>query len=134
MKNFNNSNKHIAVKSLAIGVAVGIVAISLMLLITSFSFAQIKSIPTAMLGTISMIFASLGACIGAYVSLRIMRNNGLVWGAICGAVLFVIVLILGLINSTDSLSIATIIKCFAMLLSGAIGGVVAVNKKQKIKY
>ena len=57
----------------------------------------------------------------------------MMYGILTGLVLFLVVVIVGVCSSSESVTIATVIKGIAMLLSGAIGGIVAVNKKQRVR-
>ena len=134
MKNKRKFKINNSLKSIIIGTLSGVFTISLLLLLTSMILTHTLSIPDAVLSTLSMLLASFGTFIGAYISVRIMKSNGLLWGILNGLILFLIVFILGVINHTDLPSIASAIKCMAMVLSGAIGGIISVNKRKKSRY
>ena len=77
--------------------------------------------------------AALGALGGGYIAVRIAKCRGMFYGVLTGMALFFGVVIAGLCTSTESITLATVIKAAAMLLSGAVGGVVAVNRKQRVR-
>lgn len=89
-----------------------------------------KSVPGSAIGTITMVFGAFGALAGGYIAVRIARCRGMMYGILTGLVLFLVVVIVGVCSSSESVTIATVIKGIAMLLSGAIGGIVAVNKNR----
>ena len=126
----NSMNK--GVKAVMFG-AVGLVVCTALLLIASFALAQMKSVPGSAIGTITMVFGAFGALAGGYIAVRIARCRGMMYGILTGLVLFLVVVIVGVCSSSESVTIATVIKGIAMLLSGAIGGIVAVNKKQRVR-
>lgn len=127
----NNMNK--GVKAVMFGTIGGLVVCTALLLIASFALAQMKSVPGSAIGTITMVFGALGALAGGYIAVRIARCRGMMYGILTGLALFLVVVIVGVCSSNESVTIATVIKGIAMLLSGAIGGIVAVNKKQRVR-
>lgn len=127
----NSMNK--GVKAVMFGAIGGLVVCTALLLIASFALAQMKSVPGSAVGTITMVFGAFGALAGGYIAVSIARCRGMMYGILTGLVLFLVVVIVGVCSSTESVSIATVIKGAAMLLSGAIGGIVAVNKKQRVR-
>lgn len=122
------------VKAVITGVLSGVVVITSQLIIGAAILTQMKTIPDTAMGTIAMVFAALGALAGGYITVRISKCNGMLYGLLTGFIIFALIVIMGLCGGTESISIATVIKGVAMLLSGAIGGITAVNKKQRVKY
>lgn len=127
----NSMNK--GVKAVMFGAIGGLVVCTALLLIASFALAQMKSVPGSAIGTITMVFGAFGALTGGYIAVRIARCRGMMYGILTGLVLFLVVVIVGVCSSSESVTVATVIKGIAMLLSGAIGGIVAVNKKQRVR-
>ncbi len=75
-----------------------------------------------------MSFASL--ITGFYAGIKI-RSNGLVVGIIYTLPINALLLIISLISSNFTLGINFFISLFALIISSAIGGIIAVNKRLK---
>jgi len=84
----------------------------------------------------TMIFAVAALCIGAfgggYIAARINKSMGMAAGAVCGVAVFVILWAAGALMGTQ-IGIVTLIRGIAAVISGALGGVLGVNKKKKRK-
>ena len=61
------------------------------------------------------------------------RRRGLVTGLATGALMFASIFITSVISGTTDDVAGTLIKCGVYMLLGSIGGVVRVNKRQKVK-
>lgn len=129
----NESSMNKGVKAVIFGSIGGMIVCTALLLLASFALAQMKSVPDSAVGTITMVFGAFGALAGGYISVRIARCRGMLYGILTGLTLFLVVVIIGVCSSAESVTIATVIKGVAMILSGAIGGIVAVNKKQRVR-
>ena len=81
-------------------------------------------------------FAMAALCIGAlgggYITARINKSMGIAVGAVCGTGVFLILLALGAIFGSE-LGIVTMIRAAVAVISGALGGVLGVNKRKKHK-
>lgn len=105
-----------------------------LLIIVLFSFIIVKSENVNY--SLLMPFGMAASCVGAFscgfISARISGSAGMLIGAISGAVMFVLLLglsvLLGILPEAVSL-----LRLVLMVLSGAIGGVVGVNRKRKRK-
>ena len=129
----NDSGMPKGVKAILFGTIGGMILCTAELLLAAGALSQLKTIPDSALSTITMVFASLGALGGGYIAVRIAKCRGMFYGVLTGMALFFVVVIAGLCMSTESITLATVIKAAAMLLSGAVGGVVAVNRKQRVR-
>ena len=129
----NGSGMHKGVKAILFGTIGGMILCTAELLLAAVALSQLKTVPDSALSTITMVFAALGALGGGYIAVRIAKCRGMFYGVLTGMALFFVVVIAGLCTSTESITLATVIKAAAMLLSGAVGGVVAVNRKQRVR-
>ena len=77
-----------------------------------------------------MSSAAIGSFIGSYIAVRISKINGMLYGMACGFVLFVILFIGSLIIAREPLTMMVAIKAILLILVGAIGGIIGVNKKR----
>lgn len=132
--NIGNNSKALYIRGLLIGAVAGCLTIVLLLILSSFILTQIGNLPTDYLSWILLALDGIGALAGAYIAVRIIKAGGLIWGSAAGAVIFLMILIAGLISSTDTLSFYTVLKLIVLVLAGAAGGILAVNKKERVKY
>ena len=87
----------------------------------------------AALGVAVMAGVSFSAFAGSYTAVRIYKEKGLIVGIITSLLIFIIIFITGLLNCTDNVSVMSLTKLIAVLCAGALGGIVSVNKKKRIR-
>lgn len=119
------------VKAILFGSAVGAIVCACLLALFAFMFVSVKSVPQAMIQWLVIICAAIGAFTAGYISIRIYRSKGLIYGAMAGLLMFVILTVVAFIISRDKFTYITVIRLIAMVLSGAFGGVLGVNKKRR---
>lgn len=127
-------NKSLYIRGLLLGAIISCLVITVLLIITSFVLTQTGNVPTDILNIIIYVLDGIGVFCGSYIALRIIKAGGLAWGIISGFVLFLIIFIAGLISSTETLSASTFFKLLISVICGALGGIIGVNKKKKVKY
>ena len=126
-----DANFSAALKASLFGTAVGALICAGFLLLFSFFFVAVKSVPQFMIQTIAIFCAVIGAFIAGYITTRIYRSKGLVYGAFAGFLLFFVITLIAFIISRDKFTFLTLIRFSVMVFSGAIGGVLGVNKKRR---
>ena len=89
-------------------------------------------LPTELTNYITIALLSIGAFSGGFITSRITKSAGLVVGLITGFAIFVLIMITGLTNSDDPVTVLTLIKFAALLVSGGIGGIVGLKRKERI--
>lgn len=127
------SNKTSVVKGILLGTVVGVLGIVVLLLITGIVLTQSGNIPTDFLNIVMLCIGAIGVFISSYIALRIIRSGGLLWGCANGLFMFIIIFTAGLISSTDTLSSFTFLKLAVFVLCGGLGGIISVNKRNKLK-
>ena len=122
-------------RSVLIGVLVGIVVCIVLILILSFVLVKSGQLPTNTVYILLQIIGALSAFLGGYTAVRIYKSMGLLIGISTAFIMFLIVFIVGLSTSVESVSVLSLTKLVAMLCAGAVGGILSVNKKKRIcKY
>ncbi len=81
--------------------------------------------------TVAMLAA--GTFLGGFISARITKSAGLITGLVTGFIIFFLVTVVGIVRSNDSVTIVTLVRFIATMLAGGLGGIVGVNKKEKLK-
>ena len=111
------------------GVSGGAIACFLMLLIFS-AILSISSASSSIAKPIATAVLFLSAFICGYISSRILKEKGILIGAVSGAIYFLLYAIIGLIFGSKSLQAAVSLKFIIAVVSSAIGGVIGVNRRR----
>ena len=125
-------NGKLSVKAIGVGAGISAAVILLLLCLMSVILLLAPSIPYDALPYLSLIPISIGIFVGSYIAAVISGSKGLLTGLCCGAVLFIILLIAGFADEKQSVSVLTLIHLAVCLLSGALGGVRGVNRKERL--
>lgn len=129
--NINIINKHF-IRSIILGVIISSVTIALMLFICTLLFVISGKYPESIIEYITLVFLALGGFVGGNAGGKIYKSNGIFIGGIIGIIMFIIIILSGFISNFASLSIFTLYKFIILVVMSAIGGIVGVNKKDKI--
>lgn len=121
-----------SVKGIIIGGVSELVVCILLFVITAFALTKAGYIPDQFISTLTTILSAVSCFVGGFISARIVKKSGLAVGAITGFILLFIQLITSLITGDLSPTMLILIKAASLILSGAIGGIFGVNKKEKI--
>ncbi|MGN0453081.1 MAG: TIGR04086 family membrane protein [Ruminococcus sp.] len=130
---FFKSGITLYIKAVTAGIIAATIVCLAMLLIVSLILLISGILPKGILVWVGVVVSALSAFTGGYVSARITKSNGLLVGAVCGAVIFLILFIAGLAGTEDNVSYITFVKLIAVTICSALGGIKGVNKKDKIR-
>ena len=112
-----------------LGITVTLCLFVLLALIMSFSI-----LPTNSASVVASIAIAAGSFFGGISAAKKLGKNGLVIGAICGFLLFIILTLIGVAAFKSAPGTSTVIRLLIFVVSGAIGGIIGVsgNDKRKI--
>ncbi len=114
-------------KSSAIGAGIGIIFSSIVMFLMA-AILSIGNIPFIVIPPMAIFTLILGGFCGGLAAAKLSCEKGLLCGAISGVIFFLIAWIFGGILSIGDFSLAAIIKAIVIIISGAFGGVIGVNK------
>jgi putative membrane protein (TIGR04086 family) len=117
------------VKWILIGDLAGVFVCSTLLCVFAFVFVKIRNIPGSLIDPIAVICASAGSLVSGYVSVLLSKQKGIFYGLASGLFLFLVLLFIGITVANEPFTFFSLIKLFAMLLCGAVGGIIRVNKR-----
>ncbi len=123
-------DKKKAVVSVIIGTLCGLAAAAVVLMIFAFITVKMQTVNDAVFLPVVIAAACIGAFCGGYISARINRNAGLVTGAASAVLIFAVILCISAALGAIPQAAAAL-RLAAMVISGAIGGILGVNKKRK---
>lgn len=127
-KNNSKSLRYI-VKPLIWGVFLGASLCALLPILSALLITKSGNIPYSFMIPMMLVFAGLGAFAGGYISAFISKESGMLYGAMCGFILFSMIFTGGIIIAHESVTMITAIRALTMVLCGSIGGIIGVNKK-----
>lgn len=126
-------NKKLTAKAVLFGVLASLlISIILMCCVSVFILTN-GLLPTQMTNIITLSSLGAGTFVGGIISSRITKSAGLITGLITGFAVFLIITIIGLCKSSDTITYLTFIRLAITVILGGIGGIIGVNKKDKIK-
>jgi putative membrane protein (TIGR04086 family) len=122
-----------ALRSIVIGSVAGAALCAALLGAFALAFVSAGHIPQGLISPLVIGLSALSAFTAGFITAKISRKRGLAYGMLSGLLLFVLFLVSGLVASREAVSAASGMRMIVMALSGAVGGLLAVSKKSKIK-
>ncbi len=116
-------------RPVAYGILFGTIACVAMLMLLSV-ILSIVDVPQMLIEPLALLSACVGAFISGLVCSRMSREKGFFLGLVCGAVLFLIMLLCN-IPGSQGVGLMAVIKLLSMLISAGVGGVAGVNAPRR---
>jgi putative membrane protein (TIGR04086 family) len=91
---------------------------------------QSVDVPRAAILPLAITAAAIGAFLAGLTAAAIAKQNGLLLGAVCGLVLFLLILLAGVARYAGVNGGNAVLKLAILLLCGSIGGVLGVNLRK----
>ncbi len=109
-------------------------ATALLLACAAGALASIKRMPWELLPLLTTAWAGAGAFLGGWLAARLIGERGLLWGLVCGAVSGAAVLLIALALRGEAPLPAALTRLGALLLAGAVGGILGVGGRRRVKF
>lgn len=109
-------------------------ATALLLACVAGALASIKRMPWELLPPLTTAGAGAGAFLGGWLAARLIGERGLLWGLVCGAVSGAAVLLIALALRGEAPLPAALTRLGALLLAGAVGGILGVGGRGRVKF
>lgn len=113
-----------------VGVAVGLIGCIGLLMLMAL-IVQSVDVPRAAILPLAIAAAAIGAFLAGLTAAAVAGQKGLLLGAVCGLVLWLLILLAGVARYEGVSGGNALIKFAAFLLSGGIGGVLGVNLRRR---
>ena len=130
MKTQTNSILRQWLRPIGVGLCVGVIVGTLMLLLLALLFRSVE-LPRGAATPLAVTAAAVGAFGAGLTAALTARCRGLALGTLCGVGLFLILLIVGLIRNGDLSPGFALVKAATLTLSGGVGGIVGVGRKHR---
>jgi len=119
-------------KPIIIGVLSSALIIAILLCLSAVVLNLTPSVPYGIIDYLTTAIAGIGVLIGSYIASAIMKSRGLIIGLLCAFIILAIIIAIGLSDGKNDVSIMTAIRSAVLLICGAVGGILGVNKKEHI--
>ncbi len=116
------------VKPVLIGLAVGVLC-CILLLLAMAATVQTVDVPRRVTMPLAVSAGALGAFFAGLTAARISRRRGLLLGALCGLLLFLMILAAGFARYSGVSGGYAMVKMAVLMLCGAAGGFIGVGKR-----
>lgn len=106
------------------------IIITLILLIIYSAILTYTNVNESTMKITIIVITAISILIGSFISSSNIKKNGLTNGALVGLIyILTIYLLSSIVSQNFMLSVTSIVMIIASILAGAIGGIIAVNKK-----
>ena len=122
-----------SVRAVVFGGVAGAILCTVFLIFCAFILSAASQMPQTILPTLTLAISAISAFLAGIVAARISGENGLLCGALSGFLLFLLIALSGFAVAQEPLSASLLTKGAVMVICGAIGGVLAVNRRVKVK-
>ncbi len=112
------------------GVGIGLIACTALLMIAAAVMTAVV-VPSSANTPIALVIAAISALVGGWVTARVSRERGLLFGVGCGLILFLLMSAIGLSVFQELHGSTMLIKAVLMIIGGAFGGILGVNTRRK---
>ena len=106
-------------------------AVTALLLVLMAVGMTVKDVPQALVAPLATAAAAIGAFVGGLTAARLAGRQGLLLGALCGLLLYALILLTELSNIGDMQAASVLIKWAILIACGAVGGIVGVNLRRR---
>ncbi len=122
------------VKAIFLSVGVMTVVSALLLMLISVILAKTASLPKGSLPILVTGVGCISILAGAFLASVYIKEKGIIFGLISGVIYLCAALLVATLVLQGEFTPAGIGKGAAFLISGALGGIMGVNRKSKVRF
>lgn len=126
------SDKKLLIKAVLFGTVCGLLVTVVLICIFSAIIMTCGLFPEEITNYITLALLSIGAFSGGFITSKITKSAGLIVGLLTGFASFILITVTGLTKSNDPVTLLTLIRLAALLISGGIGGIAGLKRKERI--
>ncbi len=117
------------VRPLLVGTAVSVILCVAMLFLMA-ALVQSVDVPRVAVTPMAVAAAAVGAFGGGLTAATLAGRKGLAVGALCGTVLFLLILLAGVARLDGVDGVYSLLKLAVLIVTGGLGGVLGVNRRR----
>lgn len=121
------------VRAVLIGTVGGAGLCALLLFLAAAILQASGNLPQDLLQPLTLLICGVSCFFGGFLCGKISRKRGLLFGAGCGLLLFLLCLIGGGVNAHEVATVSAMTRLAVMVLAGALGGVLSMRNRQNIR-
>ncbi|MEM1483889.1 TIGR04086 family membrane protein [Oscillospiraceae bacterium PP1C4] len=121
------------IRPITFGVVFGTAACFILLILMSIVMG-LQDIPQSIVALTSTLIFIVGGFVAGYVCAMLSHERGMMLGFCCGTCLFCMLSLASLALDGSGFGMLALTKLVAVLISAALGGIIGVNKKKKLKF
>lgn len=115
--------------------AIIIAAVSAILLaLTALILGKMKTLPRGITPILTTVIGCLAVFLGSFLASAYAKEKGLLLGLISGGIFAFCIALVSVLLFQNDFNLASAGKLIAILLSGSIGGILGVNRKDRVKF
>ncbi len=122
------------VKAILLSVGIMTATSALLLSFLAFIVSKTGSLPRGIEPVISTVAGSAAVFLGGFAASLYAREKGVLLGMFSGLLFAICLAVVTLLLFERELTLSSFGKLAAILLSGSIGGILGVNRKEKVKF
>lgn len=128
------SDRKRLIKSVLLGTVCGMLTSVIFMCILAVVMLTSGLLSQELTNYIMIAICAIGAFVGGIIATKLNKGAGLIVGLITGGVIFILITIAALIKSDSPVSTLTAIRFVALLLGGALGGIIGIRERKKINF
>ena len=121
-------------KAILLSVVVMAVVSAVLLALLALILGKMKVLPRGIIPVLTTVVGCLAVFLGGFLASAYTKENGLLLGLISGGIFVFCTALVSVLLFQNDFNIASAGKLAAILLSGSIGGVLGVNRKDRVKF
>ncbi len=123
-----------AVRAVVVGALSGAVLCAVLLALCTLAFVSSENVPHGFLQPFVICISVFSSFFAGYVTARLLKQRGLIFGMVSGLLLFLLFFLSGLVLSQNACVASEVtVRLLTMVISGGLGGLLAVSRKSRRK-
>ncbi len=106
-------------------------AIATAILLVFSLVMSVRDVPAVLINPLACAAISVGSFFAGFICARLLRQRGMLLGALCGLLLFGLLLFTSLTLTGEAFGWIVLIKLVIVMTSAMIGGVLGVNTRRR---
>ena len=132
MSFFTDDNNKL-IKATGIGLLFAVFFTAILSCLFALILNYLSGIPYGILDYVAVGIEGISVFFGAYIAAAIVKSRGLIVGALCAVSLFILTAAISLGSGAADIGLISVIRAAVLLICGIGGGILGVNKKERIK-
>lgn len=120
------------IKPLISSIIIGLVITALLFILFALAMS-FYILPINSASVVASLSIAVGTFFGGFFAAKKLKKNGLIIGALCGLLMFILFTLIGIAAFGSAPSASTLIRLLIFVTSGAIGGIIGVGNADKRK-